>query len=109
MNALSTSDVDVDLENILQACHNFSDFSSEEPGNTTDDMSVDDLKINATPDSLVDYTQSVTLTLTRNESLPSKGLAFEWKCSKYNYNYKKQLLDHRAFSISYFVKTKLKE
>ncbi|KAM7406118.1 hypothetical protein PAMP_000517 [Pampus punctatissimus] len=83
MNALSTSDVDVDLENILQACRNFSDYSSEEHGNTTDDMSVDDdynLKINATPDSLVDYTQSVTLTLNRNESLPSKGLAFEWKC-----------------------------
>ncbi|XP_042266661.1 polycystic kidney disease protein 1-like 2 [Thunnus maccoyii] len=83
MNALSASDVDVDLENILQACRNYSDFSSEEHGNTTDDMSVDDshdLRINATPETVVDYTQNVTLTVTGNDSLPSKGLAFEWKC-----------------------------
>ena len=50
-------------------------------------MSVDDshdFKINATPKTLVDYTQNVTLTVTANDSLPSKGLTFEWKCSKYN-------------------------
>lgn len=49
-------------------------------------MSVDDsqLKIISTPDTLVDYTQNVTLSVTGTESLPSKGLTFEWTCSKYN-------------------------
>lgn len=50
-------------------------------------MSVDDsadLKIIATPDTLVDNTRSVTLSVTGHELLPSKGLIFEWKCSKYN-------------------------
>lgn len=50
-------------------------------------MSVDDstdLKIIATPDTLVDNTRSVTLSVTGTELLPSKGLIFEWKCSKYN-------------------------
>lgn len=42
-----------------------------------------DLKIIATPDTLVDYTQRVTLTVTGAEALPSKELAFEWKCSEY--------------------------
>lgn len=43
-----------------------------------------DLKIIATPDTLVDNTQSVTLSVsvTGTESLPSKGLIFEWKCRK---------------------------
>lgn len=53
----------------------------------TDNMSVDDsndLKITATPDTVVDYTQSVKLSLTATESFPSKGFTFEWKCSKYN-------------------------
>lgn len=45
-----------------------------------------DLKIIATPDTLVDYTQRVTLTVTGTESLPSKELAYEWECSKYNTN-----------------------
>ncbi|XP_035483332.2 polycystic kidney disease protein 1-like 2 isoform X1 [Scophthalmus maximus] len=83
VNALSASDVDVDLENILRACQNYSDFSPVEHGNTTGDMSVDnstDLKIIATPDTLINYTQSVTLRVNGTESLPSKGLAFEWKC-----------------------------
>lgn len=44
----------------------------------------DDLKIIATPDTLVDYTQSVTLSISGTESLPSKGLTFEWKCGKHN-------------------------
>lgn len=34
MNAVSASDVDVDLENILQACQNYSDRSLDEYGNT---------------------------------------------------------------------------
>lgn len=53
----------------------------------TGNMSVDDstdLKIIATPDTLVDNTRSVTLSVTGTELLPSKGLIFEWKCSKYN-------------------------
>ncbi len=48
-------------------------------------MSVDDsvdLKIVAAPDTLVDYTHSVTLSATGTESLHSKELTFEWKCSK---------------------------
>ncbi|XP_044057560.1 polycystic kidney disease protein 1-like 2 isoform X2 [Siniperca chuatsi] len=83
MNAFSNSDVDVDLDNILQACQNYSDHSPDEHGNTRGNMSIDDsndLKIIATPDTLVDYTQSVTLSVTGTESLPSKGLTFEWKC-----------------------------
>lgn len=53
----------------------------------TDDMSVDnstDLKVIATPNALADYTHNVTLNVTGTESLPSKGLSFEWKCSKYS-------------------------
>ncbi|XP_053175168.1 polycystic kidney disease protein 1-like 2 [Scomber japonicus] len=85
MNAFSASDADVDIEHILQACQNFSDFSSEERGNATDDMSDDDsydLKINATPETLVDYNQSVTLTVNGSDSLPSEGLTFKWQCKK---------------------------
>lgn len=132
MNAFFASDADVDLENILQACQNYSDHSPDEHGNTvcrrlashnsslftsemyfdikllictgddlvtaqliclhlqTGNMSVYDssgFKIIATPDTVVDYTQSVTLSVTGTESLPSKGLTFEWKCSKYNYEF----------------------
>lgn len=50
-------------------------------------MSVDDsydFKIIATPDTLVDSTQSVTLKVNGSESLTSKGFIFEWTCSKYN-------------------------
>ena len=43
-----------------------------------------DLKINATPETLVDYNQSVTLTVNGSDSLPSEGLTFKWECSKYN-------------------------
>ncbi|XP_054473206.1 polycystic kidney disease protein 1-like 2 [Anoplopoma fimbria] len=82
VNDLSASDVDVDLENILLACQNLSDFSPDKDGNTTGSVSIDNLNITATPDTLVDYTQSVTLSVTGTESLPRKGLAFEWKCRK---------------------------
>lgn len=34
VNALYASDVDVDLENILQACQNHSDLSPDNDGNT---------------------------------------------------------------------------
>lgn len=34
MNALTSSDVDVDLRNILQACQNYSDYSRDESENT---------------------------------------------------------------------------
>lgn len=34
MNALSASDVDVDLRDILQACQNYSDNLLDESGNT---------------------------------------------------------------------------
>ncbi|XP_023129023.3 polycystic kidney disease protein 1-like 2 isoform X1 [Amphiprion ocellaris] len=83
MNAFSASDVDVHLSNILEACQNYSDFSTGSDGNTMGSMSDNDsgnLKIISTPDTLVDYSQSVTLTVNETESLPTKGLAFEWKC-----------------------------
>lgn len=50
-------------------------------------MSVDDsikVKIIATPNTLVDYSQSVTLSMTQTELLPSRGLMFEWECRKYH-------------------------
>lgn len=50
----------------------------------TDSVSIDDLKISATPDTLVDATQSVTLSVTGTELWTSKRLAYEWKCSKYH-------------------------
>ncbi|XP_032371632.1 polycystic kidney disease protein 1-like 2 [Etheostoma spectabile] len=80
VNAISASDVDVDLENILWACQNDSDSSPDKHRNTTGSVSIDDLKITATPDTLVDYTQSVTLSVTGTESLSSRGLTFEWRC-----------------------------
>ncbi|KAK2920185.1 polycystin-1-like protein 2 isoform X2 [Channa argus] len=79
MNAFSASDVDVDLENILEACQNYSDLSPDDHGNTTGVNSTD-LEIIATPDTWVEYNQTVTLRATGAESLPSKGLTFEWKC-----------------------------
>ncbi|XP_028258061.1 polycystic kidney disease protein 1-like 2 [Parambassis ranga] len=85
MNTFSTSDVDVDLEAILEACQNLSDFSAVQHGNTTDDMTVEesmDLKIKATPESLDDYSQNITLTVTGMESLPRQSLLFEWTCKK---------------------------
>ncbi|XP_075878911.1 polycystin-1-like protein 2 [Nelusetta ayraudi] len=83
MNSISASDVDVDLKNILQACQNYSDLSLEDEANTTADTSVEDsvhLKVMATPEMLFDNSQSVTLTVHGTESLPSKGLIYEWKC-----------------------------
>ncbi|XP_017296853.3 polycystic kidney disease protein 1-like 2 [Kryptolebias marmoratus] len=84
VNAFSSSHVDVDLEKILQACQNYSDSSGSQDGNTKDNMTADsstDLKIIASPDTLVDRTQSVTLTVPGADSLHSKkGLDFEWKC-----------------------------
>ncbi|XP_029281679.1 polycystic kidney disease protein 1-like 2 [Cottoperca gobio] len=80
VNAFSTSDVDVDLENILQACQNYTDLSPDKHENTTGSVSIDDFKITAIPDTLVDYTQMVTLNVTGTESLPSQGLTFEWTC-----------------------------
>lgn len=50
-------------------------------------MSVDDsikVKIITTPDTLVDNSQSVTMSVTQTELLPSRGLVFEWKCRKYS-------------------------
>ncbi|XP_059209203.1 polycystin-1-like protein 2 [Centropristis striata] len=77
VNAFSASDVDVELENILMACR---DYSPDKPGNTTANVSTDDLEITSTPDPVADYSQSVTLSATGAESLPGKGLAFEWTC-----------------------------
>ena len=123
-NAFSASDVDVDLEKILEACQNYSDFSADELGNMvcwmesnnnnlctdetcfldkminmcvcaccwlsfylqTDDTSDDspNLKISAAPETVINSAHSVTLTVNGMESLPSEGLVFAWRCSKYN-------------------------
>ncbi|XP_040019356.2 polycystin-1-like protein 2 [Gasterosteus aculeatus] len=80
VNAFSASDVDVDLEDILRSCQNQSDFSADVPVNSTASLSIDNLKITAIPDTLVDNTQSVTLRVSGTESMASKGLVFEWKC-----------------------------
>ncbi|XP_071766137.2 polycystin-1-like protein 2 [Centroberyx gerrardi] len=83
MNVFSAVDVDVDLETILHACQNYSDFSLDDHGNATGNMRVPgsyDLKIVATPDTVADYTQSVTLGVNGTGSLTSKGNTFEWKC-----------------------------
>ncbi|XP_053283068.1 polycystic kidney disease protein 1-like 2 [Pleuronectes platessa] len=83
VNAFSVSDVDVDLEKILEACQNYSDFSPDELGNMTDDTSGADspnLKITAAPASVINYANIVTLTVNGTESLPSKGLTFAWRC-----------------------------
>ncbi|XP_029000907.1 polycystic kidney disease protein 1-like 2 isoform X2 [Betta splendens] len=82
VNALSASDVDVDLEKTLEICSNYSDFSPQH-GNTTVTMSVSNstaLRIAASPDPVVDYSQTVRLTAAGAESLPTEGLTFEWKC-----------------------------
>ncbi|XP_034046435.1 polycystic kidney disease protein 1-like 2 [Thalassophryne amazonica] len=81
INNVSASDVTVDLQNILQVCQNNSNFSSEKRRNATGNMKgPHNLTVIATPDTLVDYTQTVTLGLTETESLPSKGITFEWEC-----------------------------
>ncbi|XP_061566502.1 polycystin-1-like protein 2 isoform X1 [Cololabis saira] len=83
MNAISTSDVDVDLGEVLQVCQKYSRSSPVQDRNTTGNIGVDestDLKIMASPAAVVDHTQSITLTVTGTELLPSKALAYEWKC-----------------------------
>ncbi|KAK5935294.1 hypothetical protein CgunFtcFv8_020669 [Champsocephalus gunnari] len=80
MNAFSESNVEVDLENIVRACLNYSDSTPDKQENGTGSVSTNDLKITAAPDTVVDYSQSVTLSATGTESLSSKGLTFEWKC-----------------------------
>ncbi|XP_042342348.1 polycystic kidney disease protein 1-like 2 [Plectropomus leopardus] len=80
VNAFSASEVGVDLEGILLACQNNSDFSTDGRENMTGSVSIDDLKITATPDTLADYSQSVKLSVKGTESLPEKGLTFEWRC-----------------------------
>ncbi|XP_026234452.1 polycystic kidney disease protein 1-like 2 [Anabas testudineus] len=80
-NAVSASDVDVDLENILETCRNYSDFSPD--GHKTGNMSVSnstDLKIIQTPDTLIEYNQNVRLTASGTKSLSGKGLILQWKC-----------------------------
>lgn len=47
MNAFSASDVDVNLEKILQICQNYSDHSLDEYGNTVSRGSNNDLSLNS--------------------------------------------------------------
>ncbi|XP_041634961.1 polycystic kidney disease protein 1-like 2 [Cheilinus undulatus] len=82
INALSALDLDVDLEKILQVCQNYSELSPDDHGDRNQSVEEPvDLKIIVTPDSVVDYSHNVTLSVTGAESLPSKGLTFEWQCS----------------------------
>ncbi|XP_014843096.1 PREDICTED: polycystic kidney disease protein 1-like 2 isoform X1 [Poecilia mexicana] len=84
VNALSTSQLEVDLVKILQACQNYS--SSSQEGNTVDFNSKEDskipggLEITASPDKQVDRGQTVELNVIGAESLNSNGLIFEWQC-----------------------------
>eukprot|EP00066_Takifugu_rubripes_P019390 XP_011608656.1 PREDICTED: polycystic kidney disease protein 1-like 3 [Takifugu rubripes] len=81
MNALSAFDVDVDLSKILHACQNYSDHSLDESGNSTiGNMSINNVKIIAAPDTLMDNSQSVSLNVTGPDLSPENGLTFEWKC-----------------------------
>ncbi|XP_019742004.1 polycystic kidney disease protein 1-like 2 [Hippocampus comes] len=73
-NALSTSDFNVSLESIFLACENHSDSENKMTGKSYD------LKVISTPESVVDYTQNVTLSINGSVSLPSIGLEFKWKC-----------------------------
>lgn len=41
------------------------------------------LRISASPDSVVEYNQTVRLTGTGDDSFLAEGLTFEWKCSKF--------------------------
>ncbi|KAM9408292.1 LOW QUALITY PROTEIN: polycystin-1-like protein 2 [Pholidichthys leucotaenia] len=85
VNAVSASDVDVDLKKILEICRNYSDSSPGTDENTTDDGDDDstEIKIIATPDALVDYTQSVTLAVVGAESLSDKEFEFQWTCNPF--------------------------
>ncbi|XP_077374484.1 polycystin-1-like protein 2 [Festucalex cinctus] len=73
-NAFSTSDFNVSLASIFLACKNYSDSQT-----MRNDESYD-LKVISTPESVVDFTQNVTLSINGSVSLPSKGLEFKWKC-----------------------------
>ncbi|KAK5620417.1 hypothetical protein CRENBAI_024454 [Crenichthys baileyi] len=72
VNVFSTSQLEVDLLKILQACQN---YSSKDPSGISGS-----LEITATPDRLVNRSQSVELNVAVAESLDTKGLIFEWQC-----------------------------
>ncbi|KAM4743702.1 polycystin-1-like protein 2 [Anableps anableps] len=79
VNVLSTSQLEVDLIKILQACQNYS--SSSQDGNIKEKSEIPSgLEIMASPDRQVDRSQTVELKLASAESLNSKGLIFEWQC-----------------------------
>ncbi|XP_061669953.1 polycystin-1-like protein 2 isoform X2 [Syngnathoides biaculeatus] len=74
VNAFSTSDVNVSLENVFLACSNYSDTENMTPGESYD------LKVISTPEFVIDYTRNVTLSIHGNVSLPSERLKYQWKC-----------------------------
>lgn len=47
-------------------------------------MSIKDVKIIATPDTLIDNSQSVTLHVTGADLSSGNGLTFQWLCRKYS-------------------------
>lgn len=47
-------------------------------------MSIKDAKIIATPDALIDHSQSVTLHVTGANFSSDNGLTFRWTCRKYS-------------------------
>ncbi|XP_036066155.1 polycystic kidney disease protein 1-like 2 [Oryzias melastigma] len=79
-NAFSSSDVEVDLEEVLQVCQNHSETFLSQDGEKTGNESISNLKITSSPDTLVDYSQNVILMERGTESLSSTALAYEWKC-----------------------------
>ncbi|XP_061526662.1 polycystin-1-like protein 2 isoform X2 [Phycodurus eques] len=74
LNAFSASDFNVSLESIFLACKNYSDFENMATGESYD------LKVISTPESVVDSTHNVTLSINGSVSLPSKGLKYKWNC-----------------------------
>ncbi|XP_024909306.1 polycystic kidney disease protein 1-like 2 [Cynoglossus semilaevis] len=79
MNGIWSLEVDVDLEDILQACRNHSDVLPDGQENKTDVTT--DVKIIAFPDTLIDYNHNITLSVAGIDSLLRTGLAFEWQCA----------------------------
>lgn len=107
MNGIWSLEVDVDLEDILQACRNHSDVLPDGQENKVcwivalmnvihylhvsaahwlffypqTDVTTD-VKIIAFPDTLIDYNHNITLSVAGIDSLLRTGLAFEWQCGK---------------------------
>ncbi|XP_038154610.1 polycystic kidney disease protein 1-like 2 [Cyprinodon tularosa] len=80
VNVFSSSQLEIDLMKILQACQNYSSTSENE--NTEDNYEISGgLEITASPDQFVDHSQSVELNVAGAEFRDSKRFIFEWQCN----------------------------